>query len=266
MKHRQNFNPKKHRQMDGSRIIGDNRPSNVDQLFNRIKAIEAENRKNKIGKGENMNETSVDERLKEASEATPERGYRILKPDPEKLEKAGRTPIEKIDYTPEEDTPEYYIASDPKLASLLDYRRILDNFIQMMKQIPDQYSYCCTRVSESDKEVQDYLHELRQPKRNASDGFKLYQLGHYIQIKRQGFKDAQEDLRPLSGFANTYKEEVSKLEKISENLAFFLESRKNKIYIPKSKMKLSCGDSFRALSKEDQETMCRAVERKKNKS
>ena len=257
MRHRKNFNPKRHRFLDKDKLIGDDRKSKTDKLFEKIKEMEKQREKKDP-------DATIDTRIEEAAGKTTElkKPFKVMHLEEDKIMK---TKIEQFSFQPEEDDPKYYIASDKRLAALLDYRRILREFVDMMKNANDQYAYCNSKVSESDREVQDFLHELRQPKRNACEGFKLYQLGHHLEVKRQGYKEAADDLRPVSNFANAYKEQTQKLENILAYLNATLESRNNTIYMPRSNLKLPVGDRFRSLSQEEQEEIRRSYERKKKK-
>ena len=156
-------------------------------------------------------------------------------------------------FKPEQENPLFYIASDNRLSAMLEYTRIIDEYIDMMERVDDQYQYCCSKLSEAEKEVQDFLHELRAPKKNAFEGFKLYQLGHNIQLKRQAYKDCASVLKPLANLVRANKEQIDKMKNISSYLNSVKETKENRIYMQRSNLKLPIGDAFRALTPTEQE-------------
>lgn len=161
--------------------------------------------------------------------------------------------LDNYRFTEEQEHEVYYIASDSRLSAMLEYEDVLEKFVDMLEHAEDQYSYCSSRLSECDRKIQDFLHELRMPKRNASEGFKLYQLGHFLQVERQAYKNAIELLKPLAGFAGGNEELRRRLQNILSNQRLHRESQENRIYMPRSELNLPVGDKFRSLSEEQQE-------------
>lgn len=223
---------------------------------------ESNNTQQVTEKGPYSIDDNIEKAIKESSKKNG--GYNVVMHNNSKdIDKKPRSSITQYNFTKEQEYPTYYIASNQRLSKILEYKRILSEFIEMMKSVEDQHSYCRSKIVESDREIQDFLHELRQPKRNAYEGFKLYQLGHHLEIKRQGYKDADEDVFYLAKFMNNSKEFVEKLESILNHLKEVETSRENKIYMPRSSLNLPVGDKFRALSKKEQEVICRNFEKTK---
>ena len=204
----------------------------LDDLFEKIRAIEQENKKAKAEEAPvSKTDGVLDKNIEEAAKAPSEkkRSY-VVKKLPEK-----RTKLAQYKFSEEQELPEFYI---------------LNNFISMIESVQDQFSYCSSRLSEADKEIQDFLHELRQPKKNAYEGFKLYQLGHHLEIKRQAYKNSINILRPLTRLYN--EESLTQMKNAAELLRTAIKECSNRIYMQKSNLKLPVGDAFRALSKDEQ--------------
>ena len=161
----------------------------------------------------------------------------------------------KYDFKPEQEDPLYYIVSNNRLSSMLDYENILEKYVEMIKNIEDQYQFCLTKLSETERELQDFLHELRMPKKNAYEGFKIYQLGHHLEIKRQAYKDAIRLLGPIFGHVKCVRDNLENIERLVTNLKELDNLKNNRIYMPRSDLKLSSGDKFRKLSKKEQEIL-----------
>lgn len=231
--------------------------SRMDMLFEQIKTMEKENRGKKIiaeipGTDEATTPMSLangqlDRNLEE------ETHKKISKHQVIEAEHNMSRKLQKFEFEEEQENEDYYIASDTLLSPMMDYEEILEGFIDMMSRVDQQYVYCNNKQSECDRKIQDFLHELRMPKKNACEGFKLYQLGHNIQIQRQAYKDAIEMLRPLANFANANRELVAKLQNISDRQKAHRDLIDNRVYMPRSDLDLPVGDAFRALSKEEQE-------------
>ena len=160
----------------------------------------------------------------------------------------------------DDDSPLYYIANDEKISTLLEYDIILKLFVDMMEKIQGQYTYCSNKLSEYDKKRQDFLHELGQPRKSASEGFKLYDLAHRIEVQRRAYKDAMGILQPLLHLANKEQEMLPKMKEAIEKLEIGKEARENRIYIPRSDLPLSVGDPFRSLTKTEQEKVMKNFE------
>lgn len=236
--------------------------NNINDINNidNVNGIELESTQKELKAVENQTiGEKLDESIKKAAD-TNTGGYNVVMSSDTKK---NRSSIAQYNFTDEQENPAYYIASNKRLSKILEYRRILSEFIEMMKSVEDQHSYCRSKIVESDREIQDFLHELRQPKRNAYEGFKLYQLGHHLEIKRQGFKDADEDIFCLAKLANASKEYIEKLERIMNHLEDVKTSRENKIYMPRSDLDLPVGDKFRSLPKEEQAIICQNFEKTK---
>jgi hypothetical protein len=265
------------RRLDVKKILSKNGGrSSTDKLFDKVKEIEARNREQA-----NTENLSLDERMMRAAETKHETTFKVIKTTP--APKAGQNVVRGISsmsekaqtkkselaqyrFSPDQENPDYYIVNNPKMSPILNYRRILKEFLEMMNSVEDQFSYCCSKVSEADREVQDFLHELRMPKRNAYEGFKLYQLGHHLEVKRQAFKNAQEDLRPLSTLASMMKEQLERIENCAKHLDTLKLSRENKVYIPRSDLNLPVGDRYRSLSPEEQQEIRQNYERRRKAS
>ena len=269
------------RRLDVKKLLSNNGGrSSTDKLFDKVKEIEARNREQM-----DTESMSLDERMMKAAETKHETTFKVIKTTPvPKVEPAKvqvvaggvkkmpakaqvkKSGLAQYRFTPEQEDPNYYIVNNPKMASILNYRRILKDFLDMMSNVEEQFSYCSSKVSEADRELQDFLHELRMPKRNAYEGFKLYQLGHHLEVKRQAFKNAQEDLRPLATLASTMKEQVERIENCAKHLDTLQLSRENRVYIPRSDLNLPVGDRYRSLSPEEQQEIRQNYERRRKAS
>lgn len=219
----------------------------LDDLFEKIRAIEQENKKAKAEEAPvSKTDGVLDKNIEEAAKAPSEkkRSY-VVKKLPEK-----RTRLAQYKFSEEQELPEFYILNDDRTKDIVNYEEFLNNFISMIESVQDQFSYCSSRLSEADKEIQDFLHELRQPKKNAYEGFKLYQLGHHLEIKRQAYKNSINILRPLTRLYN--EESLTQMKNAAELLRTAIKECSNRIYMQKSNLKLPVGDAFRALSKDEQ--------------
>lgn len=156
-------------------------------------------------------------------------------------------------FSDEQESEEWYIRNSEKLASALDYPTILKMFVDLLDNAQDQHVCCNNKLADCDRKIQDFLHELRMPKKNAYEGFKLYQLGHHLELERQAYKDALVVLTPLANFINANPDAVVKLKNILKRLEDQAELKKSRIYMPRSELDLPVGDAFRALPKEEQE-------------
>lgn len=274
----------KKRRLDVKKLLANNGPkacrSSTDQLFDKIKEMEAKNRE-QVAADSNI---SLDERMRKAAETKPETTFKVIQTNTvmpaKKTEPQQENPTPKLSvkaqakksglaqyrFTAEQENPEYYIVNNPKMAPILGYRKVLKDFIEMMKNVEAQYSYCSSKVSEADRELQDFLHELRMPKRNAYEGFKLYQLGHHLEVKRQAFKNAQEDLKPLATLAGVIREQMERISHTAKHLDTIRLSRENKVYIPRSELDLPVGDRYRALSPEKQQEIKQNYEQRRKKA
>lgn len=244
--------------------------SRMDMLFEQIKTMEKENRGKKIiaeipETEDSMAEPSLaDGQLDRNLEA--ETHKKIEKHQVIEAEHNMSRKLQKFEFEEEQENEDYYIASDTLLSPMMDYEEILEGFIDMMNRVDQQYVYCNNKQSECDRKIQDFLHELRMPKKNACEGFKLYQLGHNIQIQRQAYKDAIEVLRPLANFANANRELIAKLQNISDRQKSRRDLIDNRVYMPRSDLDLPVGDAFRALSKEEQERIRENYENSKRRA
>lgn len=274
----------KKRRLDVKKLLANNGPkacrSSTDKLFDQIKEMEAKNRE-QVAADSNI---SLDERIQKAAETKPETTFKVIQtntvmpaektgpqqenPTPKLSVKAQakKSGLAQYRFTAEQENPEYYIVNNPKMAPILGYRKVLKDFIEMMENVEAQYSYCSSKVSEADRELQDFLHELRMPKRNAYEGFKLYQLGHHLEVKRQAFKNAQEDLKPLATLAGVIREQMERISHTAKHLDTIRLSRENKVYIPRSELDLPVGDRYRALSPEKQQEIKQNYEQRRKKA
>lgn len=228
-------------------MLGETRSkSRLDKLFEEIKNIQA---KNTCPKKEDI----INHDIKT-----------VAKQEYVKQSKQ-ESSITKYNFIPEQEKPTYYIESDKKIKAILGYRKTLNDFVAMVSCVGEQLGYCSSKLSQADRELQDYLHELRMPKRNAYEGFKLYQLGHHLEVKRQGYKNAIDDIRMIANFASAHKDDIEKLKNIAAYVNSIYEERKDPIYMPRSDLNLPVGDKFRALPEEEQEKIRKNFEAKKKK-
>ena len=232
--------------------------SHMDMLFERVKEMEQENKSKKLiadvapesaGAGTKLADGQLDKHIEE------EIGRKLKKFDIIEVEDTMSRKIQNYEFADEQENEAYYIASDNVLSPMMDYTQILEGFIDLLNRVDQQNVYCNNKLGDCDRKIQDFLHELRMPKRNAYEGFKLYQLGHNLEIKRQAYKDALKVLRPLAGFANANREIVQKLQNILESQKARKELCENRVYVPRSDLDLPVGDKFRSLSEEDQQKM-----------
>lgn len=207
-----------------------------------------------------LKDGKLDENLKE------EVGKRLKKYSVIEAEEQMSRKLQDFNFTEEQENEGYYIASDNTLSPIMEYCDILEGFVNMANRVDQQNVYCSNKLSECDRKIQDFLHELRMPKRNAYEGFKLYQLGHNLEIQRQAYKDAIELLRPLAGFMNSNRETIQRLQGILERCKGHQEVCENRIYVPRSDLNLPVGDKFRSLSEEDQARMRRNLENSRRKA
>lgn len=156
-------------------------------------------------------------------------------------------------FSDDQENEEWYIKKDEKLASSIDYPTILKMFVNLLEHVSEQHILCNNKLANCDRKIQDFLHELRMPKRNAYEGFKLYQLGHHLELERQAYKDALVTLTPLANFANANPDVFTKLRNILQKLEDQQQLRGSRIYMPRSDLDLPVGDAFRALSQEEQD-------------
>lgn len=220
----------------------------MDSLFEKIKSMEQEKKQEKIA-NETVDDKSngvLDKNIEEAADVTVEKRSYVIKKTPQK-----KTKLTRYSFSDEQELPEFYILNDERTKDIVNYAEFLDNFIVMFENVQDQFSYCSTRLSEADREIQDFLHELRQPKKNAYEGFKLYQLGHHLEIKRQAYKNSINVLRPIMRLYN--EELLNQMRNTAELLHTAIRECSNRIYMQKSNLKLPVGDAFRALPKEEQD-------------
>ena len=243
--------------------------SHMDMLFERVKEMEQENKSKKLiadvapesaGAGTKLADGQLDKHIEE------EIGRKLKKFDIIEVEDTMSRKIQNYEFADEQENEAYYIASDNVLSPMMDYTQILEGFIDLLNRVDQQNVYCNNKLGDCDRKIQDFLHELRMPKRNAYEGFKLYQLGHNIQIQRQAYKDAIEVLRPLANFANANRELIAKLQNISDRQKSRRDLIDNRVYMPRSDLDLPVGDAFRALSKEEQERIRENYENSKRRA
>lgn len=239
----------------------------MEMLYKQIKEIEADNKakkaEDKVVEIQAKAESHIDENIKQELEPKKvNRKFKVFTTE----HQPKKSSVIQYNFTEDHEEPMYYISSDERLQSILSYPQTIAALVEIFENAVEQYSYIMSKVSEADREVQDYLHELRQPKRNAYEGYKLYRLGHDLQVKRQSYKDGADIVRPLSNFVNAHKDMLESLKNISNYLNGLEESRKARIYYPRSNLKLPVGDKFRALSPSDQAKMKEFYENKKRKA
>lgn len=229
----------------------------MDMLFDKVKEMEQEHKGQKLIADVQTDEPAeqkladgqLDKNLEE------EINVKLKKFNVIEAEEQMKRKLQDFNFTEEQENESYYIASDNTLSPLMEYCSVLEQFVEMANKVDSQHVYCNNKLGDCDRKIQDFLHELRMPKRNAYEGFKLYQLGHNLEIQRQAYKDALELLRPLASFVNANREIVPKLQKILEHQKTHQELRENRVYVPRSDLDLPVGDKFRALSEEDQARM-----------
>ena len=236
--------------------------SRMDRLFDQIKDMEQERKSQKViaevmPPQEDIKETSdtplADGKLDQDLEDVVRK--KLKKFNVIEVEAQMNRKLQDFNFTEEQENEDYYIASDNTLSPLMEYCDVISKFIDMANRADSQHVYCSNKIGECDRKIQDFLHELRMPKRNACEGFKLYQLGHNLEIQRQAYKDAIELLRPLANLMNANREFVQRLQNVLERYRGHQEVCENRIYVPRSDLDLPVGDKFRALSKEDQDRM-----------
>lgn len=256
---RQRFNPRIYHPFNGEKMLNSTNEQNKDKmthLFEQIKSIERANRKEKekaakANATEIKNESyDIDASLKKSMEKKRINFDVVHTNDSEGQE---MNTIPQVNILPEEEEPLYHIVNNQRLSSMLDYKDTIQKLIDMIEHAEDQYNYCRNKITESDREVQDFLHEVRAPKKNAYEGFKLYQIGHKIEIKRQAYKEGASLLKPYVSYVKKLKDDLDNLKYIVEYTNNFFEGIQNAIYMPRSDLKLPVGDKFRSLSKEQQE-------------
>lgn len=258
------YNPRNHHAFNEHLLDRPARKSRMDQLFEQIRQME---QGKKTSSAEIIAEVEpqpaptreIDKNLGEELRKKSVAEMRLVKVS-EKPKVKERSDLTTYQFKLEQEDPLYYIASDNRLSAMLEYARIIDEFIDMMDAVNDQYQYCCTKLSEADREEQDVLHEFEEPKKNAFEGFKLYQLTHYTRLKRRAYKDCAQTLKPLASQSRSMEDAISKLKNISEYLKRVKQTRDNRIYIPRSNLKLPAGDAFRALDPSEQEILRKNLE------
>lgn len=274
---RQRFNPRIYHPFNGDKML-DTTKCNKDRmtnLFNQIKSIEKANRQEKECKETVQPEVTESNVQKEVYDVdsdlknvlNPEKiiSFNVVETKNEsKVEEMNTIP--QINLSDEEEEPMYHIANNQRLSSILDYEDTIIRLIDMVEHAEDQYQYCMSKISEADREVQDFLHEVRAPKKNAYEGFKLYQIGHKIEIRRQAYKEGVKLLKPYVAYAKKLKEDIKQLKHIVEYTDNFKSSMENSIYMPRSNLKLPVGDKFRALTKEEQDIIRQNYKKKKKMS
>ena len=206
----------------------------------------------------------IDKNIEEEFALKHSREVKLVKTaEPKQRVKSTKSSLTDFTFKPEQENPLFYISSDARLSTMLEYTRIVSEYVSMMEKVDDQYQYCCSRLSEAEKEVQDFLHELREPKKNAFEGFKLYQIGHNIQLKRQAYKDCVSILKPLANQARAGKEQIDKMKNILSYLNSVKETKENRVYMQRSSLKLPVGDAFRALDPAEQDIIRKNYEEHK---
>ena len=267
MKRRGTFNPKHYQHKDFTKIIKLKGKSKVDILFEKIKTVET------INQQKNPNDIKdgldLDNRIKEIQNISKipqnKKQYIIIN----NIGKENQIVTTKIilDKIVNYEDPASYIENDNVLSSTQKYDKILKDYLQMLEKIGDEYSYCNNKVAESDREIQDFLHELRMPKKSASEGYKLYQLGHRLEMKRQGYKNHLAYLQYILDHMSYVKNKIDLniLRKTINYINNEVDSQQNKIYMPRSDLNLSVGDKFRALPTEEQEIIRKNYEKGKQK-
>lgn len=237
----------------------------MEALFNKIKQIEADNKaaqQTPPVTAENRG-SALDENIKKEIE-TKQKKCKFKVFTTSNLPR--KNSAIQYNFTDDHEEPMYYITSDERLQSILDYPQTIASLVDLLENVTEQYSYIMSKISEVDREIQDYLHELREPKRNAYEGYKLYRLGHDLQIKRQSYKDGADIVRPLANFANAHKDLIEPLKHISEYLNGLETSRRARIYMPRSSLNLPVGDKYRALPPADQAKIREMYEIKRRKA
>ena len=280
-KSRQFFSGRNYNPFDGKKFL--EKPVSVTrmgQLFEQIKAQEIERKiqrekEEKAAENTNINTDistkvqeskteirNIDENLERELHTSSRRrkfNMSVVKRDDknkENIEKDVRTKKEKF-----EDTPVYHILSDDRISSLVNYINVLKAYVDLIENVQDQYSYCSNKLSECEKKRQDFLHEIGQPRKSASEGFKLYDIAHKVEVQRRAYKDSINILQPLVSLANKQRDVVYKIKETIEKLEIGKEARENRLYIPRSDLDLPVGDRFRSLTKTEQEKVIRNYER-----
>lgn len=266
------YNPRKHHRINEHLLDKAPRKSHLEHLFDQIKQMETQRASSTTEKPEAAIVApppaeqqgpvrNIDENIEKEFAPKHSREIKLVKTTESKQKaKESKSSLTDFTFKPEQENPLFYIASDNRLSSMLEYTRIIDEYVDMMEHVDDQYQYCCSRLSEAEKEVQDFLHELRQPKKNAFEGFKLYQIGHNIQLKRQAYKDCAAILKPLANQVRANKEQIERMKNISDYLKSVKQTKENRIYMQRSSLKLPVGDAFRALAPAEQEVIRRNYE------
>lgn len=241
----------------------------MELLFEKIKQQEAERRgASVIAEVKPQEEPAqqkpgeLDKRIQQELEK-PVRQFRVI--DAGKEESMSRK-LKELAFAEEQEHEEWYIKNNATLAPMLDYQTVIQLFTDLVENVGKQHVCCNNKLSDTDRKIQDLLHEIRMPKRNAYEGFKLYQMLHYLEIERQAYKDGLAILTPLANFANANRDLLQKLQNICQRLADQKELKESRIYMPRSNLDLPIGDAFRALPKEEQERIRQNYESRRHAS
>lgn len=232
--------------------MGDCKPkkNRMDLLFDKIREQEKERRGTSIiADVEGQAPGDLDKHIQEEL-SSPVRKFKVV--DTKRGEAMGRK-LKTYAFSDEQESEEWYLKSNETLASCIDYPTILEMFVDLLDHANDQHVCCNNKLADCDRKIQDFLHELRQPKKNAYEGFKLYQLGHHLELERQAYKDALAVLSPLANFVNANPDSVTKLRNILKRFEDQKELKESRIYMPRSDLDLPVGDAFRALPEDEQE-------------
>ena len=175
------------------------------------------------------------------------------------------TQIPSISINEAEENPGWFIQSDNKLSKAGEYLDNALSFIEVVKQAENKAKTCFEKIGEEDRIIQDLLHEIRQPVKDAETGYNLYKLLHQAERRRQDYKDLAEPLCLIAKYVNTHKGVFEGFIPIIKAAKQRVENQKTRVYMQKSdSLQLPVGDAYRKLPKTEQEKIKAIYEQNKN--
>jgi len=92
-------------------------------------------------------------------------------------------------------------------------KELTNQFLNLVNEIDNTYSFFTTEQSKYDKMTSDVLHKIELTNFNASDGYKLCKQLQGIQVERRKVKDEMESLVKLFSASKTIKENLLSVQK-----------------------------------------------------
>lgn len=157
----------------------------------------------------------------------------------------------------------HFLSIDEKIRPLKDYDTMLDNFLTLLDTAAELTEYANQKYIDADRKKVDIEHNIELENENCYQTWQISRYLKYVLIERRDYKDAGKVLSILSTFANQHSSVIGELKALNKKLKQNKEMSDNRIYYPRSDLKLPVSEAFRKLPLEDQEVMRKNYEKSK---